>query len=92
LFGASNQLLAALALIGVSVWLKNMRRGSKVWLVSFLPAVFMFVISDWSLIQTAAAKQAAGGVVPVVSVVLIVLSAWIAVETGLAMFFRKNQR
>jgi carbon starvation protein len=92
LFGASNQLLAALALIGVSVWLKNMRRGSKVWLVSFLPAVFMFVISDWSLIQTAAAKQAAGGVVPVVAVVLIVLSAWIAVETGLAMFFRKNQR
>ncbi|NOU35418.1 MAG: carbon starvation protein A [Kiritimatiellaceae bacterium] len=90
LFGASNQLLAALALIGVSVWLMNTRRNSKVWLVSFLPAVFMFVISDWSLIQTATAKQA-GGVVPIVAVVLIVLSAWIAVETGLAMFFRKSR-
>ena len=89
LFGASNQLLAALALIGVTVWLMNTRRGSKVWLVSFLPAVFMFVVSVWSLVQTAAAKQAVGGVVPIVAVVLIVLSAWIAVETGLAMFFKR---
>ena len=28
-FGASNQLLAALALIGISIWLYNTRRNSK---------------------------------------------------------------
>jgi carbon starvation protein len=94
LFGASNQLLAALALIGVTVWLKNIRRDSRVWLVSFLPAVFMFVVSDWSLIQSMIDKWGGGNsaihpAVPFIAVVLIVLSAWVAVETVLAMFFKR---
>jgi carbon starvation protein len=94
LFGASNQLLAALALIGVTVWLKNIRRDSMVWLVSFLPAVFMFVVSDWSLIQSVVDKWGGGNsaihpAVPFIAVVLIVLSAWVAVETVLAMFFKR---
>ncbi|MCC7300557.1 MAG: carbon starvation protein A, partial [Verrucomicrobia bacterium] len=91
LFGASNQLLAALALIGVTVWLMNTRRDSKVWMVSFLPAVFMFVVSDWSLIQTmTAGGSAVHPAVPFIAVVLIVLSAWVAIETCQAMFFKRR--
>jgi carbon starvation protein len=47
LFGTSNQLLAALTLTTVTVWL---RRTKKPWLVSALPAAFMVVMTLWSLL------------------------------------------
>jgi len=49
LFGASNQLLAALTLIGVTVWLWKTRRAMWVWPVVGLPAVWMYVMSTWAL-------------------------------------------
>lgn len=52
LFGASNQLLAALTLIGVTVWLWRTRRVWWVWLVTGLPAAFMYVFSMWELLRT----------------------------------------
>jgi carbon starvation protein len=47
LFGTANQLLAALTLIVISVWL--MRRKKPTWFVS-LPAAFMLVTTGASLI------------------------------------------
>ncbi|MEW6753226.1 MAG: carbon starvation CstA family protein [Candidatus Latescibacterota bacterium] len=49
LFGASNQLLAALTLVGVSVWLWNTRRSYVLAAVSGLPAAWMYGMSVWSL-------------------------------------------
>ncbi|MBI3321991.1 MAG: carbon starvation protein A [Candidatus Omnitrophica bacterium] len=49
LFGTSNQLLAALTLLTLTVWLK---RSERPWLVSALPAGFMVVITCWSLMLT----------------------------------------
>src|SRR5690606_17785631 len=51
LFGASNQLLAALTLLGVTVWLARTQRARWVWLVSGLPTVWMYVMSTWALLQ-----------------------------------------
>jgi carbon starvation protein len=51
LFGASNQLLAALTLLGVTVWLWRTRRAAWVWLVTGLPTVFMYVMSTWALAE-----------------------------------------
>jgi carbon starvation protein len=51
LFGASNQLLAALTLLGVTVWLWQTRRAWWVWPVVGLPCVWMYVISMWALIE-----------------------------------------
>ena len=51
LFGASNQLLAALTLLGVTVWLWRTRRAAWVWLVTGLPTVFMYVMSTWALTE-----------------------------------------
>jgi carbon starvation protein len=51
LFGASNQLLAALTLLGVTVWLWRTRRAAWVWLVTGLPTVFMYVMSIWALVS-----------------------------------------
>jgi carbon starvation protein len=49
LFGTSNQLLAALTLVTITVWLK---RTGRPWLVSAVPAAFMLTMTIWSLILT----------------------------------------
>jgi carbon starvation protein len=46
LFGTANQLLAALTLIGVTVWLL---RTGKSWLYTAIPAAFMVVVTFSSL-------------------------------------------
>ncbi|MEW6027425.1 MAG: carbon starvation CstA family protein [Planctomycetota bacterium] len=46
LFGTSNQLLASLTLLGVSVWLW---RTGKNALITILPMIFMLVMTLWSL-------------------------------------------
>ncbi|MBE7466141.1 MAG: carbon starvation protein A [Planctomycetes bacterium] len=48
LFGTSNQLLAALTLVGVATWLKA--QGRKWWYAA-LPAVFMMAVTLTSLAQ-----------------------------------------
>ena len=51
LFGASNQLLAALTLLGITVWLWQTRREWWVWVVTGIPTVFMYIMSTWALIS-----------------------------------------
>jgi carbon starvation protein len=55
LFGASNQLLAALTLLGVTVWLWRTRGVRWVWFVTGVPTVWMYVMSTWALLQIIAA-------------------------------------
>ena len=45
-FGTSNQLLAALTLLTLTVWF---RRTGRPWLMSLLPAVFVLTMTVWSL-------------------------------------------
>ena len=83
-FGASNQLLAALALIGVTIWLYSTRKKSKVWLVTLIPAIFMFIMSNWALclsIYQGWILKEGNQAIPVVSFILVVLSILVAVET-----------
>lgn len=47
LFGTSNQLLAALTLMGVAMWLWS--EGRRVWFV-VLPMIFVFGITVWALL------------------------------------------
>jgi carbon starvation protein len=91
LFGTSNQLLAALSLLGISVWLKQSGRKS---LFTWLPMVFVLFITVWSLVLqaiTAARLFAASGRVDlpvlngVVCVVLLALAALLVVEAARAL-------
>jgi carbon starvation protein len=50
LFGTSNQLLAALTLLGITVWLK--RSGRAYWF-TLAPMLFVMAITLWSLIGQA---------------------------------------
>jgi carbon starvation protein len=47
IFGTSNQLLAGLTLMILSVWLK---RSGKPWWVSAIPMAFMMTMTIWSLL------------------------------------------
>ena len=87
LFGASNQLLAALTLLGVTVWLWRTRRETWVWLVTGLPTAFMYVMSTWALVtltlprfRTPEGWVAPTDPVPWVGLVLLVLAAVMLVE------------
>jgi len=87
LFGASNQLLAALTLLGVTVWLWRTRRETWVWLVTGLPTAFMYVMSTWALFtltlprfRTPEGWVAPTDPVPWVGLVLLVLAAVMLVE------------
>lgn len=100
LFGASNQLLAALTLLGVTVWLWRTYRAAWVIPVVGLPCVLMYTMSMWALIRmiwppiatTAAAAAAAPSAasqtvipVPVVASVLAILGVLILVEAVIAV-------
>jgi carbon starvation protein len=49
LFGTANQLLAALALLVVTLYLK--RKGGRKYLVSGVPCLLMLVVTNWALIK-----------------------------------------
>lgn len=51
LFGASNQLLAALTLLGVTVWLWRTYRARWVLFVTGLPCLWMYAMSMWALVR-----------------------------------------
>ncbi len=87
LFGASNQLLAALTLLGVTVWLWRTRRAAWVWFVCGLPTLFMYVMSMWALLRIIRVDVAKSGFdyrpVTWVAMVLVALAALMAVEAVL---------
>ena len=83
LFGASNQLLAALTLVGVTVWLWRTRRAAWVWLVTGLPAAWMYVVSIWALVRLIQVNFAGGlnaKPVPWIALVLIGLAVLMLIE------------
>ena len=53
LFGAANQLLAALALLTVCAWLGNIGRNNKMF---YIPMGFMLIVTLTSLFQTVTAR------------------------------------
>jgi carbon starvation protein len=93
IFGASNQLLAALALIGITVWLYKTAKNKYAWIVSFVPALWMFAMSNWALLVLIRDSWFKSGnflinsdPVPVVASILLILSIALAIETIYAVF------
>lgn len=101
LFGASNQLLAALSLLGVTVWLWRTRGVRWVWFVTGIPTVWMYVMSTWALLQIIAhdfgpklnretfrwtALADSSLIVGWIAIVLVLLAVLMAIEAGLILF------
>ncbi|MDR1800772.1 MAG: carbon starvation protein A [Lachnospiraceae bacterium] len=97
LFGAANQLLAALALLGVATWLGKIGRNNKMF---FIPMAFMSIVTIVSLILTiinefkAVGAGAEGalwnGVRGVIAILLVVLAV-ILVISGVKYLFGKKE-
>ena len=56
LFGAANQLLAALGLLAVCAWLGNAGKNNKMF---YIPMVFMLIVTLTSLVMTLWGKVSA---------------------------------
>ena len=97
LFGAANQLLAALALLAVCAWLGNAGRNNKMF---YIPMVFMLVVTLTSLVMTLQAKCTAlmagtgdpfaAGVQAALAAVLFVLAVILAVKGAKTIFGKKK--
>lgn len=72
IFGTSNQLLAALTLLSLSVWLVRTGRRSLAWLVA-VPMVLMMVMTIWSLVLMMEAWLRSGRLADPVGWVALVL-------------------
>lgn len=94
LFGTSNQLLAALTLLGVTVWLKETR---KAWYYTVIPMAFMLIMTLWSLILMILpwlGKFLSGNfiieVIPLCALVLLTLAILLLTEALRCLFFKKS--
>ena len=102
LFGASNQLLAALTLLGVTVWLWRTRRETWVLYVVGLPTVFMYTMSTWALgrmiygyvhqLGAAKAPQQITYILLGISSLLLILALAMLVEAVIALTRRDDNR
>src|SRR5262245_57890155 len=90
LFGGAKQLMAALSLLLVTVWLASV---GKNWLYAGLPAIFMYVTTLASLLLTAYniyvnvyhPNSAAGRVIPVIGSGLMVVVALLLVAAAVVI-------
>ncbi len=86
LFGTSNQLLAGLTLLAISVWLK--RSGKPCWF-TVLPMLFMMAITVWALLAQIATFLKADGSVALANALagalLLLIAAVLAVESARAL-------
>ncbi len=96
LFGAANQLLAALGLLAVCAWLGNAGRNNKMF---YFPMAFMLVVTLCSLVITAQTKitaiaggalTLANGIQLIIAVLLIVLAVILAVKGCKVIFGKKG--
>ena len=96
LFGAANQLLAALGLLAVCAWLGNAGRNNKMF---YFPMAFMLVVTLTSLVMTVWGKItgiAAGAVTLanvlqlIIGVLLLVLAVVLAVKGAKVIFGKKR--
>jgi len=95
IFGSSNQLLAALTLLGLTVWLLRTGRRTAAWLVA-LPMAFMMTMTLWSLLRMLSAwverLSTGGGVDPVgpTALILAVLAVFLILEGHRSLSSRRQ--
>ena len=104
LFGAANQLLAALALLTVCAWLGNIGRNNKMF---YIPMAFMLVVTLASLFQTVtnrigqitssdpevlAAVDWGTYAQAILGALLFVLAIVLAIEGCMTIFFKKKAK
>lgn len=85
IFGSANQLLAALALMAVAVWLKTINKGYKMFII---PIVFMFAATLLALVLLARTNLATENLILVAFPVLLFILAIVLLVQGFGILFK----
>ncbi|SDJ10970.1 carbon starvation CstA family protein [Natribacillus halophilus] len=86
LFGTTNQLLAGIVLMLISIWL--VRKGRN-FLVSFIPMVFLIVMTIYALFTQLATEWWGDSLLVVLGSIVLAFALWIILEAYLLF---KNER
>jgi len=90
LFGNANQLLASLALLVVTLYLKD--KGGRKYLVAAIPCLIMLLITNWAMIQNEMIFIGEKNWLLVgIGAGLFVLALWMTVETAIAFVTRRAE-
>jgi carbon starvation protein len=85
LFGSSNQLLAALALLMVTLYLK--RKGRLKFIVTAVPCLIMLVITSWAMVKNEMIFLAEKNwLLVIIGAGIFALALWITIEALIAFF------
>jgi len=88
LFGCINQILAALVLTTITVYLK--KRGGLSWLISGLPALFLGAMTVWAILINQGMYMAKGNLLlQSLNMLVLAVSIWVVFE-GLIKFFKTD--
>lgn len=71
IFGASNQLMAALTFLAITLYM--LTRGMK-WIIAFIPMCFMLVMSLWGVVQVITIQWGHSSILVGAGVILLVMS------------------
>ncbi len=98
LFGAANQLLAALSLMAVAAWLGKIGKNNKMF---FIPMAFMLIVTITSLCQTiinnfknisANTDAVWSGVRLVIAVLLVILAIVITIDSIKTLITQRKEK
>jgi carbon starvation protein len=79
LFGAVNQVLAALVLSVITLYLRQ--RGGRGWILTAVPACFMIVMTFWALVINQGMYMKQGNILlQIINGLVLVIAAWVTVE------------
>lgn len=93
LFGTANQLLAAISLMLVSIWLKRLGRN---YFVTFVPMVFLLVMTVWAMVQQVVFEWSGLGATDmnlllfVFGAIILVFALWITLTAMVELSKRRN--
>ncbi|TZE82150.1 carbon starvation protein A [Calorimonas adulescens] len=89
IFGAANQLLAAVALLAVAAWLANARRNNTMLII---PMIFMFIVTLTALALLIQSNIASGNYILVVFAVLLFILAILLILQTYGVLTGKNRK
>ena len=87
IFGSANQLLAAIALMAIAMWLTNTKKGAKEFII---PIIFMFAVTLISLVLNIKANIGVNYPLVIIAVALLIL-ALILIKEALALLSNKKK-
>ena len=89
IFGSANQLLAALALLTVSVWLYT--QGKKIWF-TVIPMIFMFIVTSSALVILIQKNMEQGNIILTLLGVILLILSLVLLSQGILTYKKLSKR